>query len=327
MHSRAYLLLDREYVSLQKDPAWGITAHPLAEDNMMEWTSTIRGMKDTIWEGGIFVLSLKFTENYNHEPPDIRFHTIPFHPNIDMQSGRPCIEFLDDISCWKETYSLQSILLAIQSMLSNPVIDDAVNEEAVGILENSPDLYRQMVIDCVNASRKVFAGQSIPSDESRVRFQSDKEDPADDDPQGGSALNFLKLAKISFDDYLTTWTGIATSKARSEMKNPLLEAISDDPKLQTAHYGLNVEELQQHMKQQLDTHNSLMYGKFGPKQSKEPQDKESKRLEHINKMRKIYLPRRSVPPPSTAPSEADAWEKEVDDLVAWTNDLDEDELK
>ena len=29
-----------------------------------------------------------------------------------------------------------------------------------------------------------------------------------------------KLARISFDDYITTWTGIATSKARSDMKNP-----------------------------------------------------------------------------------------------------------
>ncbi len=29
-----------------------------------------------------------------------------------------------------------------------------------------------------------------------------------------------KLARISFDDYLTTWTGIATSKAKTDMKNP-----------------------------------------------------------------------------------------------------------
>ncbi|XP_063963083.1 ubiquitin-conjugating enzyme E2 U-like [Lytechinus pictus] len=328
MHSRAYLLLDREYFMLQRDPVWGINAHPLSEDNMMEWTATIRGLKGTIWEGGIFVLSLKFDENFNYRPPDIRFHTIPFHPNIDMQTGRPCVEFLDNVNYWKDTYSLQSILLAIQCMLSNPVVARAVNEEAVNIFQNSHSLYKQMVIDCVNASQKVFAGETIASEGSRVHFESGTGEKEDPESGANSGLSILKMARISFDEYLTTWTGIATSKARAEMKNPLLEAISNDPKLQTAHFGLDMEELQNHMKHQLETHNSLMYGKLGPKQpNKEPDGKE-KRLDHINKMRKIYLPKRTVPPPSTAPSEAeDAWEKEVDDLVAWTNDLSDDLLK
>ena len=29
-----------------------------------------------------------------------------------------------------------------------------------------------------------------------------------------------RLAKVSFDEYLTTWSGIATSKAQANMKNP-----------------------------------------------------------------------------------------------------------
>ena len=49
-----------------------------------------------------------------------------------------------------------NIYLSFQCMLSNPVVDGAVNEEAVDILQNSPDLYKQMVVDCVNASQKVF---------------------------------------------------------------------------------------------------------------------------------------------------------------------------
>lgn len=31
--------------------------------------------------GGIFQLSLSFTEDYNLKPPEIHFMTIPFHPN------------------------------------------------------------------------------------------------------------------------------------------------------------------------------------------------------------------------------------------------------
>ena len=33
---------------------------------------------------------------------------------VDMQTGTPCVEFLDDIKSWKEHYSISSILLAIQ---------------------------------------------------------------------------------------------------------------------------------------------------------------------------------------------------------------------
>ena len=38
-----------------------------------------------------------------------------------------------------------------------------------------------------------------------------------------------KLARISFDDYITTWTGIATSKARSDMKNPCEFTVTRSP--------------------------------------------------------------------------------------------------
>lgn len=31
--------------------------------------------------GGIFRVYLKFDEHYNVRPPDVCFHTIPFHPN------------------------------------------------------------------------------------------------------------------------------------------------------------------------------------------------------------------------------------------------------
>ena len=34
-----------------------------------------------IFVGGIFRLYMKFSETYNYTPPEICFHTIPFHPN------------------------------------------------------------------------------------------------------------------------------------------------------------------------------------------------------------------------------------------------------
>ncbi|XP_077980950.1 ubiquitin-conjugating enzyme E2 U-like [Glandiceps talaboti] len=328
MHCRAYMLLENQYKLLQKDPVWGIETQ-INEDNYLEWNVKIQGLKDTVWEGGIFTVLMKFTENYDAVPPKVFFHTIPFHPNIDMETGQPCIDFLDEIETWKDLYSVQYIILALQNLLSNPVLESAVNEDAAYLYDKNPTKYRDLVLQCVAASQRFHSGLS-PHEED-VKKSKEKEIR-----QEVSLPTTRRLFRISFDDYLTTWSGIATSKPQLNMKNPLLEAIKGDPKLQTAHYGLPLEELQLQMKKQLQEHNSLMYGNFAPKMSET--EIQNKKLGQLNKMKRIYfqkrLPERMAPPPSSAQSEQgeqhapdEPWEKEVDDLVEWTNNLDEQQIQ
>ena len=42
-----------------------------------------------------------------------------------------------------------------QNLLCNPVLDGAVNTEAAALLRDSPDVYRQMVAECVKASLRI----------------------------------------------------------------------------------------------------------------------------------------------------------------------------
>ena len=72
-----------------------------------------------------------------------------------MITGKPCIDFLDDLDKWKEGYTITTVLLSIQSMLCNPVLVNAVNIEAVEMMLNSPLSYKQIVLDCVAASQRV----------------------------------------------------------------------------------------------------------------------------------------------------------------------------
>ena len=46
-------------------------------------------------------------------------------------------------------------LVVLQMLLSNPVIEDAVNPNAAQIFASSPTSFRQMVLDCVLASKRV----------------------------------------------------------------------------------------------------------------------------------------------------------------------------
>ncbi len=57
------------------------------------------------------------------------------------------------------------------------------------------------------------------------------------------ATNFSLGQRISFEDYLSTWRGIATSKANPDEENSLLNQLSLQPKLQAQHLALNANEL------------------------------------------------------------------------------------
>ena len=45
--------------------------------------------------------------------------------------------------------------LVLQLLLSNPVLENAVNPNAAQIFASSPTSFRQMVLDCVLASKRV----------------------------------------------------------------------------------------------------------------------------------------------------------------------------
>ncbi|XP_070324139.1 ubiquitin-conjugating enzyme E2 U isoform X2 [Odocoileus virginianus] len=145
MYSRAYILLKREFEELKNNNYEGITALPISED-MMQWDVDIEGLQNTIWHGAFFQLRINFTSEYNFVPPVVKFRTIPFHPNVDPHSGKPCIDFLDSPRKWNRSYTLSSILLTLQVMLSNPVLENPVNLEAAHILMKDETLYRLIIL-------------------------------------------------------------------------------------------------------------------------------------------------------------------------------------
>ncbi|XP_078352893.1 ubiquitin-conjugating enzyme E2 U-like isoform X2 [Oculina patagonica] len=336
MHSRAYMLLEKEWFKLQKEELpWGIQAKPLDEEDMFTWEGTIKGPKDTMWEGGVFKLYLQFSEYYNGRPPKIFFHTIPFHPNVDPDTGQVCADFLDDLSCWKEFYPISYMLLSVQMLLPNPVIENAVNPSAARIFASSPSGFRQTVLDCVLASKRVEAGLKphTAEDVDLTRIS-----PKDQGPTGrilDDKKKTVKVGKLSFDDYHAMWSGIATTKPVPDSSNPLSEVLKADSKLQATHFGLPQQELQEEIHKQLTEHNSIMYGKFDT--GRAGQDLAELKSTKIQLLKQIYLPKQqgvsstdsqtprtvtNAPTPSiTTARDLEPHDQEVEELLAWTNTL------
>ncbi|KAM8956242.1 ubiquitin-conjugating enzyme E2 U isoform 6-T6 [Lycaon pictus] len=202
MHCRAYFLLERDFQELKENNFKGITAFPVSED-LMEWGANIEGLQNTFWHGLFFQLTIHFTSQYNFVPPVVKFITIPFHPNVDQNTGRVCIDFLDDPEKWNTNYTLSSILLALQVMLSNPVLENPVNLEAARMLIKDESLYKQIVL-------RLFS-QPIQWRENSLEF-----------PKDPHKLT-RSIKAVSFNDYYKTWSGIATSKATEYYRSSLLE--------------------------------------------------------------------------------------------------------
>ncbi len=80
--------------------------------------------------------------------------------------------------------------------------------------------------------------------------------------------NLLRSSKVSFEDYLTLWKGIATSNPSTSPLNALSEYLKTDHKLQKAHFELSRAEVEQEARIQLAEHRKLMYGTFGGKDEK-----------------------------------------------------------
>lgn len=60
--------------------------------NAFEWKTVLEGTQDTIYEGGYYMLKIKFTENYPSERPNVYFLNKIFHPHVDSSNGWACIE-------------------------------------------------------------------------------------------------------------------------------------------------------------------------------------------------------------------------------------------
>ncbi|XP_063899983.1 ubiquitin-conjugating enzyme E2 G2-like [Zophobas morio] len=140
MSGTALKRLIKEYEGLLKNPPDGVLAAPISENNFFEWEAVISGPPGSPYEDGVFCATLTFPRDYPHQPPQMRFISPMFHPNI-YSDGRVCISILHppgedplgyELSCerWSPVQSVEKILLSVISMLSEPNDESGANLEA-----------------------------------------------------------------------------------------------------------------------------------------------------------------------------------------------------
>ncbi|KAI6036888.1 ubiquitin-conjugating enzyme/RWD-like protein [Pisolithus microcarpus] len=117
----------------------GISAFPKNDSNLFEWAGTIEGAPGTIYASLAFRISISFPSNYPYSAPTIKFETPCYHPNVDINGGAICLDILQDK--WSAVYSVQTVLLSLQSLLGEPNNASPLNPDAANLWSN-PEAFK-----------------------------------------------------------------------------------------------------------------------------------------------------------------------------------------
>lgn len=138
----------RDFRNIQSENSSGYTATP-DPDCIWNWSAVIFGPDETDWEDGVFKLTMTFTEEYPHTPPQVKFTTPIFHPNV-YRNGSICLDILQ--ANWSSANDVSSVLLSIQSLLTDPNPSSPANGEAARLYTDNRPEYVRRVKQCVESS-------------------------------------------------------------------------------------------------------------------------------------------------------------------------------
>lgn len=125
--------LSHEAGEMKSSPPSNCSAGPIGDD-LRKWEGTIIGPKGSPFENGVFNLKIQFPGNYPFSPPDVKFSTPVYHPNIN-KNGNICLDILKDQ--WSPALSISTVLLSICSLLTDPNPNDPLDPEVARIYKDN----------------------------------------------------------------------------------------------------------------------------------------------------------------------------------------------
>lgn len=110
-------------------------------NDISKWKVIMLGPYDSEYEGGIFVLKVKFCTKYPFNAPYVKFDTKIYHPNVGGD-GNICLDILKDN--WSPVLTFYKVYLSIQSLLTDPNPYSPLNRDAARLYQTDKKEYRKM---------------------------------------------------------------------------------------------------------------------------------------------------------------------------------------
>ena len=119
----------------------GSSAGPIKKTDIYKWNVIIKGPKKSCYENGLFRLLLTFPNNYPQEPPDIKFVTKIYHPNIPIEDGTICVS--SKSTDWNENKDIIAVIFSIYELLNKPNLDHGLNKEALLLCKKDFETFKK----------------------------------------------------------------------------------------------------------------------------------------------------------------------------------------
>jgi ubiquitin-conjugating enzyme E2 T len=132
--------LRREVEMLASGPPPGVSCWPRDDGaSMQQLRAQIRGPEGSWYEEGTFELDVSVPDRYPFEPPQVRFVTPIFHPNID-DGGRICLDTLKTgpHGAWAPSVNVSTLLTSIRLLMAHPNADDGLMPEITALYRRDP---------------------------------------------------------------------------------------------------------------------------------------------------------------------------------------------
>jgi ubiquitin-conjugating enzyme (huntingtin interacting protein 2) len=138
--------LQKEIQDIHKDTQSGISiTSPQDSTEITDFTNLkghFDGPPDTPYEGGHYEVEIKITAEYPFKPPEMKFITKIWHPNVSSQTGVICLDTLGN--AWSPVLTLKSALISLQSLLSTPEPKDPQDAQVASMLIYRPEEFNHV---------------------------------------------------------------------------------------------------------------------------------------------------------------------------------------
>ena len=137
--SKSIKRIKKELEEIKTEPPSNCSAGPIGEE-LTKWEASIIGPSDSPYAGGVFKLSIDFTDKYPFKPPKVKFITRIFHPNINSY-GSICLDILN--VNWSPALTVTKLLLSISSLLNDPNPKDPLVKSIADMYEKNRNEYNK----------------------------------------------------------------------------------------------------------------------------------------------------------------------------------------
>ncbi|KAF9205448.1 Ubiquitin-conjugating enzyme E2 27 [Haplosporangium sp. Z 27] len=147
------------------------------------------GPPGTPYEGGMFQVDIVLSDTYPFQPPNVKFDTKVYHPNVSSQTGVICLDILKQQ--WSPVLTISSTLLSVQSLLCTPEPNDPQDAQVASQYLNNHAAFLETARFWTECYAKPEPGDILYGNSSRQFTNGNSSAPASSNhlqPQSISAI-------------------------------------------------------------------------------------------------------------------------------------------